>query len=94
MNVCWKVDSGEANLWQGSFKRQAFAIIGTIITKRNNVPFVATIFYGSCRVRFCHFIQFNCDVALRSRFHAYVVSVYTMSKLYGRSPESFDSCCY
>ena len=44
MNVCWKVDSGEASLWQGSLKRQAFAIIGTIITKRSNVAFVATIF--------------------------------------------------
>ena len=35
MNVRWKVDSGEANLRQGSLKRQVFAIIGTIITKRN-----------------------------------------------------------
>ena len=94
MNVCWKVDSGETNLRQGSFKRQVFATIRTIITKRSNVAFVETIFCGSCRVRFFHFIEFNCDVALRSRFHAYVVSVYTMSKLYERSPESFDSCCY
>ena len=30
----------------------------------------------SCRVRFCHF---NCYVALRPRFHAYVVSVYDFS---------------
>ena len=94
MNVRWKVDSGETNLRQGSLKRQVFAIIRTIITKRSNVAFVETIFCGSCRVRFFHFIQFNCDLALRSRFHAYVVSVYTMSKLYGRSPESFDSYCY
>ena len=45
MNVRWKVDSGEANLRQGSLKRQVFAIIGTIITKRRNVAFVATIFW-------------------------------------------------
>ena len=44
MNVCWKVDSGEANLRQGSLKRQVFAIIEMIITKRSNVTFVATIF--------------------------------------------------
>ena len=44
MNVRWKVDSGEANLRQGSLKRQVFAIIGTIITKRSDVPFVVTIF--------------------------------------------------
>ena len=94
MNVRWKVDSGEANLRQGSLKRQVFVIIGTIITKHSSVAFVAAIFCGSCRVRFCHFIQFNCDVILRSRFHVYVVSVYTMSKLYERSLESFDSCCY
>ena len=94
MNVRWKVDSGEANLRQGSLKRQFFAIIGTIITKRSDVALWQLFFCGSCRVRFGHFIQFNCDVAPRSRFHAYVVSVYTMSKLYGRSPESFDSCCY
>ena len=30
----------------------------------------------SCRVRFC---DFNCFVALRPRFHAYVVSVYDFS---------------
>ena len=90
MNVRWKVDSGEANLRQGSLKRQVFAIIGTIITKRSNEAFVATVFF--CGI--CHFIQFNCDVAVRSRFHAHVVNVYTMSILYERSPESFDSCCY
>ena len=44
MNVRWEVDSGEANLRQGSLKRQFFAIIGTIITKRSDVAFVATIF--------------------------------------------------
>ena len=44
MNVRWKVDSGEANLRQGSLKRQDFAIIGTIITKLSNVAFVATIY--------------------------------------------------
>ena len=43
-----------------------------IITKRS--IFATSIFFLSSRVRFCHFIQFNCGVALRPRFHAYIVS--------------------
>ena len=33
-------------------------------------------FCRSCSVRFCHLVQFNCDVALRLHFHACIVSVY------------------
>ena len=44
MNVRWKVDSGENNFRQGSLKRQVFAIIGSIITKRSSVAFVTIIF--------------------------------------------------
>ena len=58
-----------------TMKRQVFPIIGTIITKHSSAAFVRTILCRSCRVRFCHFIQLNCDVALMPCFHAYVVSV-------------------
>lgn len=59
-------------------KSQDFAIIGTIITNRSSAVVVRTIFCCCCsrRVRLCHFIQFNCNSALRPRSHAYVVSVY------------------
>ena len=39
------MDSGETNLRQGSLKRHVFAVIGTIITKRSSVAFVAIIFF-------------------------------------------------
>ena len=35
-----------------------------------------TIFCCSCRGRCCHFLQFNCNVAPKLRFHAYVISVF------------------
>ena len=35
-------------------------------------------FCRSCGVRFCHFVQFNCDGALRLHFHACIVSVYSV----------------
>ena len=52
-------------------QRQVFPVIGTIITKCSSAAFVKTMFCRSCRVRFCHFIQFDCDGALRPGFHAY-----------------------
>ena len=55
-------------------KRQVFLVIGTIITKRSSAAFVQTVFCRSCRMRSCHFIQFVCDVALRSRFHVYAAA--------------------
>ena len=59
-------------------KRQVSPIIRTIITKRSSAAFVRTIFCRSCYWAVDYlFIQFNCDVALRPRFHAYVVSVYS-----------------
>ena len=54
-------------------KRQVFPIIGTLITKRSSGAFVRIISCRSCRVRLCHIIQFNCDMALRPCFLAYVV---------------------
>ena len=44
------------------------------------------IFCPSCRVRFCYFIQFNCDVALRHRLMINVVSVYSRFYTYGELP--------
>ena len=44
-------------------KRPVFPIIVTIITKRSSASFVRTILCRSCKVRFCHFIQFNCNAA-------------------------------
>ena len=35
-----------------------------------------TIFCCSCRACCCHFLQFNCNVAPKLRFHAYVISVF------------------
>ena len=35
-----------------------------------------TVFCCSCRARCCHFLQFNCNVAPKLRFHAYVISVF------------------
>ena len=58
-------------------KRQVSPLIGTIITKRNSAAVVRTIFCRSCRGRLTTSIQFNCDVPLRPRFRAYVVSVYS-----------------
>ena len=57
-------------------KRQVFPVIGTDVIRKRSI-FATAIFFLSSGVRFCHFIQFNCDVEpLRPRFHAYVVSVY------------------
>ena len=61
--------------WEG-MKRQVSPIIGTIITKRSSAAFVRTIFCRSCGGRLTT-SSYNCDVALRPRFHAYVVSVYS-----------------
>ena len=59
-------------------KRQVSPIIGTIITKRSSTAFVRTIFCRSCRGALDYlFTPFNCNVALRPRFHAYVVSVHS-----------------
>ena len=54
-------------------KRQVFPIIGTIITKRNRVTLWEVYFD---EVLGCASATFNCDVALRPRFHVYVVSAY------------------
>ena len=54
-------------------KHQVFPIIGTIITKRNRVTLWEVYFddvLGHASA------TFNCDVALRPRFHVYVVSAY------------------
>ena len=78
MNERWKVYSGEINLRQSdpseihetsslSYYRNDYYKV-----QQRTAAFVRTIFCRSCRVRFCHLIQFNnCDVALRPRFHAY-----------------------
>ena len=60
-----------ARILRKYMKRQAFLTIGNI-SKGRSAAFMRTIFC-SCRVRFCLFVQFNCDVALRRRFHAYDV---------------------
>ena len=80
MNVLWKLVSGKTNLQQESFeirymKHQVFPIIGTIITKRKGVALWQIFFDEVYKDAFLH-VTFNCHVALRPRFHAYVVSVY------------------
>ena len=57
-------------------KRQVFPVIGTGDYYQAQNICDNYFFFLSSRVRFCHFIQFNCGVVLRPRFHAYVVSVY------------------
>ena len=57
-------------------KRQVFPVIGTGDYYKAQYICDNDFFFLSSGVRFCHFIQFNCGVALRHRFHAYVVSVY------------------
>ena len=54
-------------------KHQVFPIIGTIITKRNSVALWEVYFD---EVLGCASATFNCDVAFRPRFYAYVASVY------------------
>ena len=62
-----------ARIFWKCIRRQVFPIIRTIITERSGSVFVRAIFCPDCRLRLCHL---NCDVALKRRFHAYVVSVY------------------
>ena len=85
MNVRWKVDGGETNLRQGSFgnihenssisqwndyyKAQQRCIVRTIVFCRSFSLCASTTLYA---------VQSrNYAVALRPRFHAYVVSVFT-----------------
>lgn len=44
-------------------KRQVFPIVGTLITKRSSGAFVRITSCRSSRVRLCHIIQLNCEVA-------------------------------
>ena len=64
----WEIyyETSSLSHWNDYYKVQQRSIVRTIV------------FCRSCRVHFCHVIHctHNCAVALRHRFHAYVVSVF------------------
>ena len=79
MNVCWKVYSGKTHLCQGSFgntqKVKSF-LLQERLQMQQKAQHLRTIFCCSCRAVCCHFLQFNCNVAPKLHFHAYVISVF------------------
>ena len=69
-----KLTFGKDPYWK-HIESQVFPIVGTITDVLESAAF-ENYFCCSCRVRCCHFLQFNCNVAPKLRFHAYVISVF------------------